>query len=104
MRLHSRTLVTSVSNQFIDYYMPQANGEFVKVYLYLLRCASDPTLDAGICSIADRCNHTEKDVARALRYWEQAGLIKLTKSPDKTKEREGRFRLREEPECFLQEL
>ena len=32
--------VTVVKNTFIDQYMPQANGEFVKVYLYLLRCAN----------------------------------------------------------------
>lgn len=31
---------TSVSNDFIDHYMPSANGEFVKLYLYLLRCLS----------------------------------------------------------------
>ena len=29
---------TIVPNQFIDRFMPSANGEFVKVYLYLLRC------------------------------------------------------------------
>ena len=29
--------VTIISNIFIDYYMPRANGEFVKIYLYLLR-------------------------------------------------------------------
>ena len=29
--------VTVVSNEFIDRYMPSANGAFVKVYLYLLR-------------------------------------------------------------------
>ena len=28
---------TSVSNTFIDEYMSDANGEFVKIYLYLLR-------------------------------------------------------------------
>ena len=28
-----------VPDAFIDSYMPQANGEFVKVYLYLLRLA-----------------------------------------------------------------
>ena len=29
--------VTIISNIFIDYYIPRANGEFVKIYLYLLR-------------------------------------------------------------------
>ena len=28
--------VTILSNRFIDNFMPRANGEFVKVYIYLL--------------------------------------------------------------------
>ena len=31
---------TLISNYFLDVCMPQANGEFVKVYLYLLRNAT----------------------------------------------------------------
>ena len=33
----SASSATSVSNIFIDEYMSDANGEFVKIYLYLLR-------------------------------------------------------------------
>ena len=33
--------MTAVSNYFIDYYMPQANGEYVKLYLCLLRQVAD---------------------------------------------------------------
>ena len=33
--------VTILSNTFIDNYMPEANGEFVKVYIYLLRSLSN---------------------------------------------------------------
>ena len=32
----SASSATSVSNIFIDEYMSDANGEFVKIYLYLL--------------------------------------------------------------------
>ena len=32
--------VTLVRNVLLDEYMPEASGEFVKIYLYLLRCAS----------------------------------------------------------------
>ena len=31
-----------VPDAFVDFYMPQANGEFVKIYLYLLRLAHSP--------------------------------------------------------------
>lgn len=68
---------TLVSNRFLDEYMPNANGEFVKIYLYLLRAFSGMNTDISVCHIADIFNHTEKDVLRALKYWEQAGLLDL---------------------------
>lgn len=74
---NSQTMATIVSNYFLDEYMPNANGEFVKIYLYLLRALSSPDMDISICHIADIFNHTEKDVVRALRYWEQIGLLDL---------------------------
>ena len=73
-RLHTDTLV---SNQFIDQYMPQANGEFVKVYLYLLRCMTSNDVDCSISQIADTFNHTENDIIRALNYWERERLLEL---------------------------
>lgn len=67
---------TSVSNLFIDYYMKEANDAQIKVYLYLLRKTStNAPFDIG--DIAEEFNHTEKDVIRALKYWEKAGLLTL---------------------------
>ena len=68
---------TIIPNRFLDDYMPKANGEFVKVYLYLLRNANSNS-QISISGIADQMNHTENDVLRALRYWEQESLLKLT--------------------------
>lgn len=64
--------VTVVSNDFIDTYMAAANGEYVKVFLYLLR---HETEDLTVSSIADALNHTEADVKRALLYWKEAGVL-----------------------------
>lgn len=67
---------TSVSNVFIDHYMKDANDAQIKVYLYLLRNASaNASFEIG--DIADEFNHTEKDVVRALKFWEKAGLLRL---------------------------
>lgn len=66
------TGVTVVSNTFIDKYMAEANGEYVKVYLYLLRH------DGAVVSegeIADALNDTEADVRRALAYWQKLGVL-----------------------------
>jgi len=68
---------TMISNYFIDNYMPQANGEFVKIYLYLLRMSNEPSFEFSLSSIADAFNHTEMDVMRGLKYWEKCGLISL---------------------------
>ena len=67
---------TSISNIFIDEYMPAANGEFVKIYLYLLRLMSSPDAGCSISSIADKFEHTEKDVRRALGYLERIHLLR----------------------------
>lgn len=74
---------TVVSNIFIDQYMPHANGEFVKVYLYLQRCA-DTGREFSLSSIADVFEHTEKDIQRALAYWEKQKLLRLELSQDGT--------------------
>lgn len=69
--------VTSVSNVFIDEYMSDANGEFVKIYLYLLRLLNQPEASFSISSMADKFDHTEKDIKRALCYWERMHLLRL---------------------------
>lgn len=71
---------TIVQNTFIDRYMAAANGEYVKVYLLLLRLAG--TSELSVTQLADRLDITEKDVMRALAYWENAGLITLSRSGD----------------------
>ena len=71
---------TVISNIFIDRYMPQANGSYVKVYLYLLRLVGDPSYNGTLSSVADRLEETEKDIERALKYWEKLGLLRLTRN------------------------
>ncbi len=73
---------TAVSNLFIDEYMTQANDAQLKVYLYLLRTfqANQAT---SISEMADQFNHTEKDIMRALRYWEKKELLALDYDGDK---------------------
>jgi DnaD/phage-associated family protein len=75
--------VTIVPNTFIDHYMPSANGAYVKVYLYLLRCFMGNCLEVTISSIADRLENTEKDIIRALTYWEKLNLLTLTRNLQK---------------------
>lgn len=66
---------TLLENEFIDEYMLKANGEYVKVYLLLLRYMGDPSVELTISGIADILECTEKDVTRALNYWKKQGLV-----------------------------
>ena len=85
LTLYKDNYVTStvISNCFIDEYMKDANDAQLKVYLYLIRMlnANQPVSVSGI---ADKFNHTEKDVIRALKYWEKKGLLSLDYDTDKT--------------------
>ena len=63
---------TLVANEFLDHYMPKANGDYVKVYLYLLK---NRIGGIDIATIAENLELTEGDVRRALKYWEEAGLL-----------------------------
>ena len=74
---NTQTSATSVSNVFIDEYMSDANGEFVKIYLFLLRQLSSANANFSLSEIADKFEHTEKDVKRALCYWERMQLLHL---------------------------
>ena len=69
--------VTVLNNNFIDNYMPEANGEFVKVYIYLLRMLGRPEEAFGLSQMADSLFCTEGDILRALKYWESEKLVTL---------------------------
>lgn len=70
--------VTVLSNAFIDQYMIEANDAQLKVYLYLLRLVtSGGTTD--VSELADVFNYTEKDITRAISYWDKKGVLELTK-------------------------
>jgi DnaD/phage-associated family protein len=73
----SEKQVTCVSNTFIDHYLPEADGEYVKIYLFLLRCLSGRDSVFSISRFADLLGHTERDIMKALDYWESRHLLRL---------------------------
>lgn len=82
--LHNmQTEVTVLPNKFIDEYMGKADGEYVKIYLLVLRLTGSK-VPVDVDEIADRLELTRKDVLRALSYWEKEGLLHMGK-----KEEEG---------------
>ncbi len=68
---------TSVENDFIDNYMTKANGEYVKVYLLLLRHLNAVNSKLSVSCLADCLECTEKDILRAFKHWSKVGLLKI---------------------------
>lgn len=70
---------TRIPNSFICDYMPSANGNFVKLYLYLMMACQQPaaTRELSVPSLADCMECTENDILRALHYWQREELLIL---------------------------
>ncbi|HHT96607.1 MAG TPA: DnaD domain protein [Clostridiales bacterium] len=79
LNVDSNLDITIIPNIFIDKYMITANGEYIKVYLYLLRCYQCNKTEVTVNSIADHLDNTENDVLRALFYWEKFNLLTITR-------------------------
>lgn len=60
--------------------MLSANGSYVKVYIYLAKCIQAGEKNLSVSSLADKMDNTEKDILRALNYWEKNNLINLIKN------------------------
>lgn len=77
--LKSKSLsFTPVSNVFIEKYMPKARGEFVKIYLLMLKHNIFGELGVSSSILASSLNLLESDIMNALNYWNDQGVIKLT--------------------------
>lgn len=75
--LHHTT--TILPNEFIDHYMIKADGEYVKIYLLILRLMNQ-NLPVHVDQLADTLDLTQKDILRALKYWEKEGLLEMENS------------------------
>lgn len=70
-----------VSVDFIENYMPEANGAYVKVYLLALSLAVYG-YEMSASSIASQLNLLESDVINAFEYWNKKGALKFDKDSE----------------------
>ncbi len=64
----------SLSLDFVENLMPEANPTFVKIYLYALMLSSTgKSCESGF--IAQKLGLLESDVILAMKYWEEKGLL-----------------------------
>lgn len=76
-----QSTVTEIPNRFIDEFMLEANGTYIKVYLYLLRHLDDHR-DFSVSGIAELLDCTENFLIKALNYWSRQQLLEYTVSED----------------------
>lgn len=75
---------TLIDNNFIDNFLPKARGEYVKIYILILKYASCGEGGFDSSFIAKNLNLLESDIKNALSYWNDVGVIKLTSIDEKT--------------------
>lgn len=68
---------TPVNNVFIDNYMANARGEYIKVYLLGLKYCVSGEIGVNSTLIASALSLLETDVINAWNYWNDEGVIKL---------------------------
>ena len=83
LKLVTKPDVTIIPNSIIDKDMLEANELQLKVYLYILRNTS-AGIPVRISSMADHFNETEKDINRAISFWEKRGVFDLASCPHAT--------------------
>ena len=72
----ARREMTPVDNLFFTVYMPEADGMFVKVYLYgLMQCYHNSLAEDSISEIL---GISDTQVRCAFVYWQAKGLVRIT--------------------------
>jgi len=88
-----------VEKEFIEKHMINANGEYVKVYLYILNLSlNNKEIEPG--NIAKALNMLEGDVINAITYWLNAGVLvsdNATTAPDPVRTKKTLAQISENP-------
>lgn len=75
---HKNLDYTPVSNIFIDNFMTNARGEYIKVYLLGLRYCLSGEIGVNCGSISSTLDLLESDVMNAWNYWNDEDVIKMS--------------------------
>lgn len=73
---------TEVENRFISKYLPEADGFYVKVYLYGLYLCQKSEVDFGISAMAEVLGVSEEKIEEAFLFWQDYDLVEvISKQP-----------------------
>lgn len=69
---------TEIDNIFINNYLPYADANFVKIYLYgLYKCQDSNSHDNTLENFANELNMSQEDIEKAFYYWQEQGLVQI---------------------------
>lgn len=69
---------TAVDNIFINNYLPYADSNYVKVYLYgLYKCQDSNSRDNTLENFLNELNLSQEEIEKAFYYWQEQGLIQI---------------------------
>ena len=68
---------TAVSNRFIDDFLADAPGEYIKVYLFLLRHTGEKNFSLSLKGIGEQLGISERCTRDAFSYWEECGFLEI---------------------------
>ena len=74
--------ITGFPNEFIDKHMPGANPVYSVIYIYGYRQYSKGASEISCEDVAEVFDVTIKDVEKAWKYWEKAGLVEILSQDD----------------------
>ncbi len=74
---------TLLPNAFIDSYLAGTDGDFIKVYIYLLRSSETDKASLETAYICEALDMSESTVLEALKHWEAEGLLELFRTGGK---------------------
>lgn len=73
----STSSFTNIESVFITEYLPIADGDAVKVYLFGLFLCQHPERDGSISEIANHLKLSEQQVKDCFLFWEEFGLLSI---------------------------
>lgn len=85
IKINEDYLQTHVPNSFIDKYLPHAEPIYSIIYIYLLRYSALKK-ETDISELAKTFDITEAKCEKALKYWEQEGLLQLDENKNDKQE------------------
>lgn len=68
---------TLIENRFLTKYLPEADGFFVKTYLYGLFLCQNSESDFSVSSMAEVLKTTENKIRDAFCFWENLDLVEI---------------------------